>query len=278
MSVGEALSGGGEMGALARQVDWGRTPVGPPDRWPQSLRTALSILLESKFPMLLCWGPDFIQFYNDPFRPIFGESKHPAFGKSTRETFVEGWHIIGPLFEQVRRGSAVGFEDMLVPLDRRGFLEECYFVYSYSPIRDESGGVGGILVTCTETTGRVLAERRLHTLRELASQAAQPPAVDEAWAEMARLLAANPADLPFALAYALDADGSAARIVGPSPAPWGPPVITRDDPDTWPLFAAVTSREAQVVDDVPSGFTTHLVKPVDIDDLITRLRAVAAQP
>lgn len=169
MSGVDVLSGGGEMGALARQVDWRQTAVGPPESWPQSLRTAVSMLLESKFPMLLCWGPDFIQFYNDPFRPILGARKHPALGRSTRDTFAEAWHIIGPLFEQVMAGTAVGFDDMLVPLDRNGFLEECYFVYSYSPFRVESGNVGGVLVTCTETTGRVVAERRLHTLRELAS-------------------------------------------------------------------------------------------------------------
>src|SRR5688500_19009119 len=95
------LRGGGDMGALMRAFDWSQTAVGASGSWPQSLRTALSLLLESKFPMLLCWGEDFIQFYNDPFRPILGANKHPACGKSTRETFAEAWHIIGPLFEQV---------------------------------------------------------------------------------------------------------------------------------------------------------------------------------
>src|SRR5436190_13462272 len=154
------------MRALARAVDWSRTLVGPVEQWPQSLRTTLSILFEARFPMLVCWGPDFIQFYNDPFRPILGATKHPALGESTRHTFAEAWHIIGPLFEQVRQGHAVAYQDMLVPLDRNGFLEECYFVYSYSPIRDESGGVGGLLVICSETTARIVAERRLGTLRE----------------------------------------------------------------------------------------------------------------
>src|SRR5690348_11884179 len=112
------LSGGGEMGALARETDWSRTAVGPVERWPQSLRTAVSMVLESKFPMLICWGPGFVQFYNDPFRPILGATKHPALGRSARDTYPEAWHIIGPLFDQVMQGNAVGFEDMLVPLDR----------------------------------------------------------------------------------------------------------------------------------------------------------------
>ena len=263
MSGVDVLSGGGEMGALARQVDWRQTAVGPPESWPQSLRTAVSMLLESKFPMLLCWGPDFIQFYNDPFRPILGARKHPALGRSTRDTFAEAWHIIGPLFEQVMAGTAVGFDDMLVPLDRNGFLEECYFVYSYSPFRVESGNVGGVLVTCTETTGRVVAERRLHTLRELASQAAQPQTVDDAWAGAACVLAANAADLPFALLYALEENGGAARLVGPPTAGWSPAVITADaaipdvapsDPGSWPLFDPVAAPVEKIVDDVRRRF------------------------
>ena len=152
------LEGGGGMGALMRGFDWGTTPVGEPTHWPQSLKTAVSLLLESRFPMLLCWGPDFTQFYNDPFRPILGATKHPAIGRSTRETFAEAWHIIGPLFARVMAGDAVGFEDMLVPLDRNGFLEDCYFTYSYSPIRAEGGEVAGVFVICSETTSRVVSE------------------------------------------------------------------------------------------------------------------------
>jgi signal transduction histidine kinase len=254
----DILTGGGDMGRLARALDWSRTPVGAPATWPQSLRTALSILLESKFPMLLCWGPDFTQFYNDPFRPILGLNKHPALGKSTRETFAEAWHIIGPLFDQVMRGHAVGFEDMLVPLDRSGFLEECYFVYSYSPIRVESGGVGGVLVTCTETSGRVIAERRLRMLGELSAQAARANDAPTAWTCAAPVLASNPSDLPFFLLYALESDGRAARVVSQSPAAPGPPVIVADDPNpAWPIFGANASQGPAFVSDVRRRFGDH---------------------
>ena len=121
------FDGGGAMGALMRATRWDGTPVGSPDTWPVSLQTAISLLLGSKFPMLLCWGRDFTQFYNDAFRPILGTTKHPALGRSARETYAEAWHIVGPLVDRVLAGEAVGFEDMLVPLDRHGFLEECYF-------------------------------------------------------------------------------------------------------------------------------------------------------
>ena len=102
----DPLAGGGEMGALMRSIDWACTAVGPVDTWPQSLRTALSILLETGFPMYIAWGAEFTQFYNDGYRPILGSTKHPAaMGISTRETFAEIWDIIGPMFARVMQGS-----------------------------------------------------------------------------------------------------------------------------------------------------------------------------
>ena len=114
------LSEGGETGALIRSVDWQQTPVGPPASWPQSLRTALSIMLDTHFPMYIAWGKEFTQFYNDGFRPILGSTKHPAFGISSKETFAEIWDVIGPMFEGVLQGQAVSFNDFLVSL---GMLE-----------------------------------------------------------------------------------------------------------------------------------------------------------
>ena len=122
----DCLSGGGTMGAMMRAFDWSTTPVGTVDRWPQSLRTAVSMLLESGFPMYIAWGPGLTQFYNDGYRPILGSTKHPgALGRSTRETFAEIWNIIGPMFERVMQGTAVNVEDFLLTLDRHCFVEEC---------------------------------------------------------------------------------------------------------------------------------------------------------
>jgi len=206
------LSGGGEMGALMRSIDWSRTAVGPVDEWPQSLRTALSILLETGFPMYIAWGKDFTQFYNDGYRPILGSTKHPAaMGISTRETFAEIWPIIGPMFEGVLEGKPTTVVDFLLPLDRHGFVEECYFIFSYSPIRDEGGQVGGVLVTVTETTQRVLGERRLKTTQALAAETRQAKTVREACAIAGDVLARNPADLPFCSIYLADPDGRTAR-------------------------------------------------------------------
>jgi signal transduction histidine kinase/ActR/RegA family two-component response regulator/PAS domain-containing protein len=231
------LAGGGEMRGLMREVDWSRTPVGAPEGWPQSLRTVVALTLESKFGMMVAWGPELTVFYNDAFRPILGQSKHPALGRGTRETFEEAWHIVGPLFEAVLAGEAVAFEDMLVPLDRNGFLEECYFQYCYAPIRDESGRVGGIHVTVNETSSRVLAERRLSLLRDLGQRTAGASSEPDVWRAAAEVLASNPLDAPFAFQYRVEPGGERARLVAAPKSAWAPSSVPlgRDEPGSWPL-------------------------------------------
>ena len=130
-----------------------RTPIGNFDHWPKNLQAAVSIMLNTPFAMYIAWGEEFTQLYNDAYRPILGTTKHPsAMGKSTRHTFKEIWHIIGPMFEGVMQGKSVGFPNFMLPLDRHGYVEECYFDFSYSPIFVDDGSVGGILVTVIETT------------------------------------------------------------------------------------------------------------------------------
>ncbi|MCW3075956.1 MAG: sensor signal transduction histidine kinase, partial [Bacteroidetes bacterium] len=156
------LTGGGEMGKMIRDFDWSQTELGEPSKWPQSLRTMVSVMLENPFGMYIAWGDDYIQLYNDAYRPILGSSKHPqALGLSSRETFKEIWHIIGDMFDGVMKGKAVGFPDFMLPLNRNSYVEKCYFDFSYSPIRKENGEVGGILVTVIETTSKKLAEEEL---------------------------------------------------------------------------------------------------------------------
>ena len=150
------LSGGGEMGRLIREKDWSATPLGKPESWPQSLRTMVSVVLENPFGMYIAWGNEYIQMYNDGYRPILGTTKHPqALGISSRKTFEEAWPTVGPMFEGVMQGTPIGFPDFILHLDRNGFIEECIFDFSYSPIRLENGEVGGVLVTVIETTEKV---------------------------------------------------------------------------------------------------------------------------
>src|ERR1700704_6657972 len=156
------LAGGGEMGAWARAHDWSTTPVGAPDSWPQSLRTAVRILLNTNHPMFIWWGPELIQFYNDAYRQTMGPERHPsALGQGGRECWDEIWPIIGPQIEQVMSGGgATWHENQLVPVTRHGRLEQVYWTYGYGPI-DEDDGVGGVLVVCRDVTKDYLAHAAL---------------------------------------------------------------------------------------------------------------------
>jgi PAS domain S-box-containing protein len=158
------LAGGGEMGKLTRAKDWSKTTLGDPAGWPQSLRTTLSILLNSKFPMFLWWGPELICFYNDAYRPSLGTNgKHPfILGERAETAWAEIWTIIKPLIDQVLAGGeSTWSEDQLIPIYRNGKMEDVYWTFSYSPVNDESGKVSGVLVTCNETTEKVMARMQV---------------------------------------------------------------------------------------------------------------------
>jgi PAS domain S-box-containing protein len=152
------LAGGGEMGALTRAHDWSASSLGKPETWPQSLRTALRILLNTNHPMFIWWGDELIQFYNDAYRQTMGPERHPsALGQGGRECWAEIWPIIGPQIEQVMSGGgATWHENQLVPVTRHGKLEQVYWTYGYSPI-DEDDGIGGVLVVCRDVTKDYLA-------------------------------------------------------------------------------------------------------------------------
>jgi len=172
------LGGGGEMGALMRALDWGRTSIGPPGQWPQSLRTVVRLMLNTGHPMFVFAGQQGACLYNDAYRESIGPERHPgALGRPAREVWDEIWHIIGPQIEQVMAGGGATWHvNHLVPITRHGRLEDVYWTYSYSPIDDETSpnGIGGVLVVCSETTQHVLAERQLSEsmdrFKELAEQ------------------------------------------------------------------------------------------------------------
>ena len=212
----DLFAGGGEMGELMRSIDWSQTPLGPTSQWPQSLRTSLSICLASRFPILIWWGAELVMLYNDAYRPILGASKHPgAMGQRGQECWPEIWDVIGPMLAGVyNEGKATWSNDQLLLLHRNGYTEECYFTFSYSPIRDETGGIGGVFTAVTETTQRVLGERRLRTLRELAAQSTQAHNAEDICRLAIETLAKNSNDLPFSMLYLLDEPGRQARLVG----------------------------------------------------------------
>lgn len=149
--------GGGELGALIRGKDWGATPLGPIERWPQSLRTAVSMVLYSAFPSIVLWGPELIQLYNDPYRLLMG-GKHPqGLGQANRECWPEAWHINATIYPRVLAGETVSFREAVYPLAPFGVVEDFSLTLSYSPVLDESGGVGGVFVTVLDVTSEVRA-------------------------------------------------------------------------------------------------------------------------
>ncbi len=155
------LAGGGEMGELTRKYDWSKTALGSPDQWPQSLRTTVSILLHSQFPMFVWWGKELTTIYNDSYKIIAGD-KHPGLlGQSGREAWAEIWEDLAPLVEKVFKGGSTWSEDLLLYINRRGFMEETYFTFSYSPLLDESGAVGGLFCAVVETTEKVISRKKV---------------------------------------------------------------------------------------------------------------------
>ncbi len=209
------LRDGGVTGELIRSIDWALTPLGRVASWPQSLATALGILLHSPHPMFLWWGPELIQFYNDAYLPSFGEGKHPAaMGQRGQECWQEIWPIIGPQIQGVLEDArATWHEDALVPIYRNGRLEDVYWTYGYSPVFGDAGEVAGVLVVCTETTARVLASRRdayLRVLTERLAACLEPAAVIDALTDTS---SAATQDLAFVMTYGLDPAGDW-RLVG----------------------------------------------------------------
>src|SRR5690348_4614350 len=164
------FGGGSEMARAMAAKDWSATAVGSPEHWPAALRTAVEICLSSRFPICMTWGPDYTTFYNDAYLPIIGALRHPRYlGGSFKECWSEIWDVIGPMIDGVlATGQATYSEDLLLLIARSGHLEEAYFTFSYSPIRD-GGAVRGMFCAVSETTERVLGERRLLALRELAA-------------------------------------------------------------------------------------------------------------
>src|SRR5690348_12841098 len=213
------LTGGGELGQLIRGYDWSKTPLGPIESWPQSLRSAVSILLPSKAQIAMFWGPDLITLYNDAYRPVLGQ-KHPhALGLPVREVWSELWDtVLRSLFEGVlQTGEAFWASDWPFNMKRFGFPEETFFDISYDPIRDESGKVGGLFCIVSESTARVISERRLRTLRDLSLfAAAAAKSVNDACRNVAEILSGNRHDVPFALIYLLDKSGNKATLTGTS--------------------------------------------------------------
>jgi PAS domain S-box-containing protein len=231
------------MGARIGAFDWSSNPLGPIGAWPSGLREAVGICLRSRFQLAIYWGPQLVLLYNDAERDVLGALHPGALGRPAVEILTDMWDIVGPMLHGVvTTGEATWSVDQALRLNRRGFIEEAFFTYSYSPISD-GGGVGGVLLVTFETTERVLAERRLRTLRELAAETVKAGSADEACGRAAEVLAGNPSDLPFSLLFLAEGDGRFRLCASTG-------ITAPTDPDRWPLREVTLGQQAQRVEDV----------------------------
>lgn len=263
VSSSRIFPGGGEMGERIRNFDWSRTPIGPIAQWPSSLVTSVRIMLASRQPIWIGWGPEFVYLYNDAYKAIIG-GRHPsALGKPSREVWPEIWDIIGPMLRSAMGGvEGTYVEEQLLILQRHGFSEETYYTYSYTPIPNEEGtGGGGIICANTDDTQRVIGRRRISLLQEL-SASADARNVQEVCDRVTAALATNSKDLPFVLIYLLDSSGKNLLLSGTAGIWRGhaaaPDSVSVNDERIWPLSQVLQSNALRVVDlkpfpDMPAG-------------------------
>ena len=250
----------GEMGKRIAAGDWSATALGPVQDWPEELHSALRLVLSSRFPMLVWWGPELTVFYNDAYRPAMGE-KHPRYlGRPASECWAEAWAELAPLTRQVMAGkSATYSENQLLFIDRHNYLEETYWTFSYSPISDDRGAVLGILVAVQDTTAQVVRQRRLAVLNDLGEVSAAGSVAQTARSAVTAL-SRHGADLPFVLAYLFD-DGQATLAasygVGPGERA-APAVLDRAGEQVWPLWHGAMS----VCSGLRERFGRDFVQPV----------------
>jgi PAS domain S-box-containing protein len=251
--------GRGALADLMRDFDWAGTPIGPPERWPQSLKTAVRIMLTSQQPIWIGWGEELIYLYNDPYKSIIG-GKHPrALGRPASVVWSEIWDDIAPLLAKAMGGDEGTYvEAQLLIMERNGFPEETYYTFSYSPIPSDDGSAGGIFCANTDDTLRVVSERQLSLLRELASSAAESRSVKQACERSAQALMTDPLDLPFAMIYMIEPGGSVAHLealTGIDPDhPAVRPTLPLDPGGVWPLAEALARHTACLVSDLSASF------------------------
>ncbi len=249
------------MGAQMHAFDWSQTPVGAVSQWPQSLRTAVRIILSSRYPMFVWWGPQLVNLYNDPYRVFLG-SKHPAaLGKSARQVWGEIWEQIGPRTDAVLlRGESTFDEGLLLLMERHGYREETYFTFSYSPLPDDSGNIGGLFCAVTEETQRVIGERRLFLMREIAAAMAECRTPVQVCQAAAQCLTSARRDLPFSLIYLLAEDGKSLRRVAAAGISAGHPAAAEsialegDAGSLWPFRRVIESGETVLIDNLGERF------------------------
>ena len=263
MGTPDFLAGGGELGALMRAADWTRSPLGPPSHWPNSLKTLVRVILTSRQPMFVWWGEHLINLYNDAYRSILG-GKHPAaLGQPASVVWREIWDQVGPRAEQALRGNEGTYDEaLLLIMERNGYPEETHYTFSYSPVPGDDGAIGGIFCANTDDTQRIIGERQVMLLRELAARTVDARTTQEACERAAGALETDARDVPFALLFLSDNTGS-----GPREGPGGgegrpprlaatagvPPASDLRNAKAWPLTNPPELLDVRNLPHLPRG-------------------------
>lgn len=259
IALEKLFAGGGEMGALMRSLDWSANPLGLVEQWPQSLKTAVRIMLTSRQAMFVWWGEELINLYNDAYKAIVG-GKHPqVLGQPASYVWREIWDQVGPRAESAMlKNEGTYDEALLLIMERNGYPEETYYTFSYSPVPNDQGGTGGIICANSDDTQRIIGERQLALLRELAARTADARTFDDACTLSAKCLETNPYDLPFAMIYLVDPGQECVYLAGTSGIERGhaavPQSITLDSDSAWPFAEVIQSHKACVVADLEALF------------------------
>jgi PAS domain S-box-containing protein len=245
------LAGGGEMGERMRALDWTKTPLGSAEGWPQSLKTIVRVMLDSRYAMWMLWGPELTFFCNDAYLPTVGMKRDWVLGARSDKVWEEIWPDIGPRIQRVlEEGRATWDEGLPLFLERYGFAEETYHTFSYSPIYDDGSRIAGMLCVVTEVTERVIGERRLRVLRDLAASP-RAEATEEACKRLIAVLAGNALDVSFAALYLLDQTQESLRLAhsyGDLPKQLLPVRIgVADRSAPWPIAETIRSGAPQIV-------------------------------
>ncbi len=249
------LAGGGEMGERIRAKDWSQTPLGPVERWQQSLKTVVRIMLTSRQPIWIGWGPELTKLYNDPYKAIVG-GKHPdALGQPASVVWSELWEDLAPRLESAYQNNEGTYDEALqLIMERYGYPEETYYTFSYSPVPADEGGVGGIICANTDDTQRIIGERQVKLLRTLAAETADARTIEDACRLSANSLSQNPYDLPFAMLYLLDQEQrqvSLACSAGISKGhPALPETMALDAAGLWPFQEVLHTGKMRLIADV----------------------------
>jgi signal transduction histidine kinase len=255
--IPEFLTGGGEMGALIRSHDWASTPLGTFDKWPQSLKTCIRIILTSSQPMFVWWGPELINLYNDPYRNILG-GKHPdVLGIPASSVWQEIWDAVGPRAAACMENNIGTYDEaLLLIMERNGYPEETYYTFSYSPIPGDTGGTSGIICANTDDTMRIVTERQLRTLRDLGKSIMDVQSDLTVFINTIRILQENPQDFPFACIYQVNTETGNANMAGATQNGVLPDILPLESSiaDLFKLPEAISFNNSLVVNNIRESF------------------------